>query len=127
MSRDIKFRAWHPSEKRWHYFELADLIIGRAGVSNIHYQDWCEYTGFKDKNGVEIYEGDVLSSAIWFRAHPYEISFRKGSFVGKQMDEWYFGYYMLMELIDEWCFGYHMLMELIDERNSPEVIGNIYE
>ena len=59
--REIKFRAWNRKEKCWHYFNLVDLIIGRAQeAGSLAYEKWCEFTGLRDKNGKEIYEGNVI-------------------------------------------------------------------
>ena len=60
MIREIKFRALYCPEKCWHYFTLIDLIIGRASKESLQYENWCEYTGLEDKNGKEIYEGDII-------------------------------------------------------------------
>jgi len=102
--RIIKFRAWGTFGKNMNYqIQGEDLWCFLRRVSGM---ELMQYTGLKDKNGVEIYEGDILDNdgIVEWNEVEYRWSVK---------DKGYDGY-------DQW----HPL----EYKNCPiEVTGNIHE
>lgn len=114
--REIKFRAWDVTQKLMYSMdELLDpshihpsVLIDCLQQPGDGYDTdtvLMQYTGLKDKNGVEIFEGDIVHI---FGTHvSYEVKFEKGM--------WTLG-------ADD-LYGYANRSDLY----GTEVIGNIYE
>jgi uncharacterized phage protein (TIGR01671 family) len=61
---EIKFRAWSKSENKYIYdFSMSNdggVVLNKCyGTDNYIVE---QFTGLKDKDGTEIYEGDILNS-----------------------------------------------------------------
>lgn len=74
MTREIKFRAWDVNREEmvavdhltWGY---GFVDSGDLSEVNNEIPEWfqlMQYTGLKDKNGVEIYEGDLIKMSFYF-------------------------------------------------------------
>ena len=115
MNKDIKFRIWYDNQ-----FYYKCLVGNTTNTNDKNWtcpmvwlenkKEWVncdngiinQYTGLKDKNGKEIYEGDIL--LIGEQRRKVKVIFKDGRF----------GF-----MYNSTCISF--------QNQSPEVIGNIYE
>lgn len=125
--RQIKFRVWDSERKQMYNLSENRFSFGLfEGHRAISWEDVfaeqheelipLQYTGLKDKNGREIYEGDVLHHH-WNSGHDHMLE--TTSFV-----KWQNGAFLVDDKKRaDWLLSMHTLAEWA----SVEVIGNIYE
>jgi len=117
-ARIIKFRTWDKIDKKWQEtFTIEEACWIGFGWDNTDHLIFSQFTGLLDKNGKEIYEGDivqirlmdeeeslfVLTEIVW---HNYKWLARSIKGKGGQ---------------GNWTYKY------FDNPKNTEVIGNIYE
>ncbi len=113
--REIKFRAWDEEIKCMVKVDSMHFPLGKPNKKDIavfneeeFYYEWVhdyklmQYTGIKDKNGKEIYEGDI-------------VCYKYNGELIKVMVEFVNGAYFAGDAF------------LYNKRNVAKIIGNIYE
>jgi len=118
MTRQLKFRAWDHDNDKMIFWSLSDLLIG-FGEPQYQYNvidrpsflfDWMEYVGLEDKNGKEIYTGDIVKSGEF----TYKIIFKEGCFG-----------YEVIDPINKISMNFANLSKELAQ--IIEVVGNVYE
>lgn len=120
--REIKFRAWDKNKNKMYQvrginFDNEDLWlkINETQImgANLFEVELMQYTGLKDKNGTEIYEGDIVK---------YTSELENGIFEVKYSNCRFYGLWIEANFMDITTDLFYLGCS-----NELEVIGNIYQ
>ena len=133
MNREIKFRAWSKKNNGWVYvfcvnaddtvsFMNADALWETDDNKDLIIE---QYTGLKDKNGKEIYEGDIVNCHYFYESLGEHLGVCEsekvitGEIAMQELGLW-------IETNTEEDSGYLVWFNGLHEE-SFEIIGNIHE
>ena len=112
--REIKFRAWDKENEEMYDVAMIDVETGEVAYTDhptgynadalLEQVELMQYTGLKDKNGKEIYEGDILKDCDTREIKT--VIWHKNCFILRDTKGFY-----------QWTYF----------EDEHEVIGNIYE
>ena len=125
--REIKFRAWLKEDKKMVNVETMDFadksmqylekseIVNAYLLRRVIFDDieLMQYTGLKDKNGAEIYDGDIVlvelsGTSTWYKT---VVKIKEGAFIASLIDG----------------EDYIYIFNCGFDSNDFEILGNIYE
>lgn len=116
--RDIKFRAWNNEFKEFNFMSPAYYLGSKGLLDNwpdSEHSVWEQYTGIKDTNDVEVYEGDIIKFHV--------VMLSPDDKVGYVTYYPEYGYSIMLPLgrvlrQEYWASG---------DKHTIEVVGNIHE
>ncbi|WP_429726201.1 YopX family protein [Bacillus paralicheniformis] len=125
--REIKFQAWDlDAEQMYNWESVKQLFHEHLEHPRVKVR---QYTGLKDKNGREIYEGDVIHCVHWFfdgneieEHFTASVGFRDGSFTLENINSRYYSDYTAEENGKGICW----IGDINYCEEDYEVIGDVY-
>ena len=124
--REIKFRVWNPRDKKIHYDITGFEFYNDGTMSGVFIDgafflleevELMQYTGLHDKNGKEIYEGDIVEKETFDDTKPNCIA---KSYAKVMYIEELAGFYLVYK-------NNKILWEVSQDKYNIAVVSTIYD
>lgn len=119
MKRQIKFRAWDEKQNYMAYQGTPDLETLQSFIFHFGEDELLQCSPFKDKNGKEIYDGDIIGD--WTEVDGKMEQSKMQVYFDEMLGQWMLD----CSLKQDQSMSYSLFKELEDF--EYEVIGNIFE
>lgn len=119
MNREIKFRAWDKQAKHMAYQGDPDIETTLSFFFHYGVELLLQFTGFKDKNDTEIYDGDIIGD--WCEVDGKQEQSKLTVYFDTTLGQWMLD----CSSKQDKSISYSLFKELQDFQY--EVIGNIYQ
>ena len=127
--KELKFRAWDKTNKEMLKVDVIDFYFKEIRVlpydgnnfsMKFKHVEIMQSTGYHDKNGVEIFEGDIINSGYLFKGSPFE---EEDEYEEEKGVVTFFNCGFNIEFKNH----INLFIDIILSCENLEVIGNIYE
>ena len=116
---EIKFRAYNKATEKMMPWEFIVKVKNLHKLMTLNHVEVMQFTGFKDKNGAEIFEGDILSD--WTETEQGLLQSKMQVFWNQPTGSWHLDNSHKQDK----TYSTELWLELNDF--EYEVKGNIYE
>ncbi|MEH7223883.1 YopX family protein [Bacillus sp. JJ1566] len=109
--REIKFNFYNTISQKYTTWEESNAGMPMCSFSTHKHLKFLQFTGLKDKNGKEVFEGDIVRINSDFPDEFHEVKFACGGFMAGELF-----------LDDYWNLNGHMFEVVGNKFDNPDLV-----